>query len=173
MRARASSETRRLRASKTSRIASARPLGLSFGLALGAPLGLVLLGEFALKLVGAAGHQVLHAKAPLRGFVDATAISDIVNRGLKRAGLEPPRKGAHTLRHALACTMLRRGASLIEIGQILRHRNGRLDAIDERRRAQDSERELGVAIDVRREAKQLEKLSLSPESILRDATERP
>lgn len=28
-----------------------------------------------------------------------------------------------TLRHALACTMLRRGASLIEIGQILRHRN--------------------------------------------------
>jgi site-specific recombinase XerD len=65
----------------------------------------------------------VRVKAPLRGFVDATAISDIVDRGLKRAGLEPPRKGAHTLRHALACTMLRRGASLIEIGQILRHRN--------------------------------------------------
>jgi site-specific recombinase XerD len=65
----------------------------------------------------------VRAKAPLRGFVDASAISDIVNRGLKRAGLEPPRRGAHTLRHALACTMLRRGASLIEIGQILRHRN--------------------------------------------------
>jgi len=65
----------------------------------------------------------VRAKAPIRGFVDATAIGNIVNRGLKRAGLEPPRKGAHTLRHALACTMLRRGASLIEIGQILRHRN--------------------------------------------------
>lgn len=63
------------------------------------------------------------ARAPLGALVGASAISCLVRRALKRAGLEPPRKGAHTLRHALACTMLRRGASLTEIGQILRHRS--------------------------------------------------
>jgi site-specific recombinase XerD len=42
---------------------------------------------------------------------------------LTRAGLNPPRKGAHLLRHTLACTMLRRGASLAEIGDVLRHRS--------------------------------------------------
>jgi len=56
-------------------------------------------------------------------------ICDIVKRGLKRAGLKPPRKGAHTLRHALACTMLRHGASLAEIGQVLRHRSPDTTAI--------------------------------------------
>ncbi len=71
----------------------------------------------------------VRARAPRRGFVNASAISCLVNRGLKRAGLEPPRKGAHTLRHALACTMLRRGASLTEIGQILRHRSPDTTAI--------------------------------------------
>lgn len=65
----------------------------------------------------------VRARAPLRGFLTVAAISDIVSRALARAGLQPPRKGAHTLRHALACTMLRRGASLAEIGQILRHRS--------------------------------------------------
>jgi site-specific recombinase XerD len=39
-----------------------------------------------------------------------------------RAGLQPDFKGAHVLRHALATGMLRAGASLDEIGEILRHR---------------------------------------------------
>jgi site-specific recombinase XerD len=65
----------------------------------------------------------VRAKAPWRGFTSSVAICDIVRRGLKRAGLEPPRKGAHLLRHALACTMLRRGASIPEIGEVLRHRS--------------------------------------------------
>jgi site-specific recombinase XerD len=71
----------------------------------------------------------LRARAPSRGFVSSVAICDIVKRGLKRAELEPPRTGAHTLRHALACTMLRHGASLAEIGQILRHRSPDTTAI--------------------------------------------
>jgi site-specific recombinase XerD len=71
----------------------------------------------------------VRARAPRRGFVGPVAISDIVKRRLKRAGLEPPRKGAHTMRHALACTMLRRGASLAEIGQVLRHRSPDTTAI--------------------------------------------
>ena len=38
-----------------------------------------------------------------------------------RARPEPENKGAHLLRRSLATTMLRRGASLTQIGQILRH----------------------------------------------------
>jgi len=39
------------------------------------------------------------------------------------AGIDPPFKGSHMLRHSLATTMLNNGASLEDIGQILRHRN--------------------------------------------------
>jgi integrase/recombinase XerD len=35
--------------------------------------------------------------------------------------LNPEFKGAHLLRHSLATDRLRRGASLTEIGQLLRH----------------------------------------------------
>jgi site-specific recombinase XerD len=35
--------------------------------------------------------------------------------------LSPRFKGAHLLRHSLATDLLRRGASLVEIGQLLRH----------------------------------------------------
>ena len=65
----------------------------------------------------------VRAKAPRRGFLTSAAICDVVKRGMSRAGLEPPRKGAHVLRHALACTMLRRGASMPEISEVLRHRS--------------------------------------------------
>ena len=63
----------------------------------------------------------LRARAPHRGFANSVAICMIVARALRRARLDPPRRGAHLLRHSLACTMLRRGASLAEIGDVLRH----------------------------------------------------
>ena len=39
------------------------------------------------------------------------------------AGIQAPTTGAHQFRHALATQMLRRGASLTEIGEVLRHRS--------------------------------------------------
>jgi len=63
----------------------------------------------------------IRLKAPLRGL-RLTAICCVVRRALRRAGLDPDFKGAHLLRHSLATTMLRRGASLGEIGQLLRHK---------------------------------------------------
>lgn len=54
--------------------------------------------------------------------LEQSAISCVVRRALARAGLDPERKGAHLLRHSLATNLLRRGASLSEIGQLLRHR---------------------------------------------------
>lgn len=65
----------------------------------------------------------LRTQAPLRGFAGPSTVSTIVRRALERAGLNPPLKGAHLLRHSLATEMLRSGASMAEIGEILRHRS--------------------------------------------------
>jgi integrase/recombinase XerD len=49
------------------------------------------------------------------------AVRAVMGRACDRAGLE--RRGAHRLRHALATELLRAGASLPEVGQVLRHRS--------------------------------------------------
>jgi site-specific recombinase XerD len=63
----------------------------------------------------------IRGRAPHQGFSSSVAVCDVVRRALVRAGLNPPFKGAHLLRHSLATSMLRGGASLGEIGDILRH----------------------------------------------------
>jgi len=62
-------------------------------------------------------------KAPYAGFAGPSSVSTIVRRALERADLHPPTKGAHLLRHSLATAMLRGGASMAEIGEVLRHRS--------------------------------------------------
>jgi len=64
----------------------------------------------------------IRMNAPHRGFLSPAAVSTIVERAVERAGLHPPIRGAHLLRHSLATGMLRCGASMAEIGQVLRHR---------------------------------------------------
>ncbi len=71
----------------------------------------------------------LMAKAPRTGFKTASLVSFIAHQALTRAGIDAPRKGAHLFRHTLACEMLRRGRSLSEIGEILRHRSPDTTAI--------------------------------------------
>lgn len=71
----------------------------------------------------------LSAQAPVHGFSDNSRISMLVGEALERAGIESQRKGAHQLRHALATGMLQRGASLREIGEVLRHRDIQSTAI--------------------------------------------
>ncbi len=67
----------------------------------------------------------LRARAPFTGL-GPTGIADVVRRACDRAGL--PGFGPHRLRHAVACHLLRDGASLREIGQLLRHRDERATA---------------------------------------------
>ena len=55
------------------------------------------------------------------------AIGHIVGSACQAAGLD--RIGAHRLRHTLATAMLRAGAPLSEVGQVLRHRSVRSTAI--------------------------------------------
>lgn len=62
----------------------------------------------------------IRMRAPRRGL-RLSAICCVIRRALKRARLDPDFKGAHLLRHSLATNMLRKGASLDEIGQLLRH----------------------------------------------------
>ena len=65
-------------------------------------------------------------RAPYRPLTPA-AIRQVMGWACRRAGL--PRVGAHRLRHTLATDMLRAGASLPEVGQVLRHRSDLSTAI--------------------------------------------
>jgi integrase/recombinase XerD len=65
----------------------------------------------------------LRAKAPVRGFQGASGVGSIVRHSLKRAGINAPTYGTHQFRHGLATEMLRQGASLSEIGDLLGHRH--------------------------------------------------
>lgn len=67
-------------------------------------------------------HVFVRLNAPHREFGGAYVISTIVQQTMDRIGLHPPCTGAHVLRHSLATHMLHRGASLAEIGEVLRHR---------------------------------------------------
>jgi site-specific recombinase XerD len=71
----------------------------------------------------------LRARAPHVGLSDTQAITSLVRRALKQAGVESARKGAHLLRHSLATDLLRQGASLHEIGELLRHRSPNSTAV--------------------------------------------
>lgn len=71
----------------------------------------------------------LRARAPLGGFQGQSGIGSMVRHALERAGIDAVRRGAHQFRHALACQMLKQGASLSEIGELLRHRSPQTTAI--------------------------------------------
>jgi len=65
----------------------------------------------------------LRCRAPFRGFQGPVAIASLVRHNLARAGIQAPTWGAHQFRHGLATDMLRHGASLTEIGEVLGHRS--------------------------------------------------
>lgn len=62
----------------------------------------------------------LSSRAPYRA-ASVLAIRRLAGQALRRAGVRPG--GGHRLRHTAATRMLRRGASLTEIAQVLRHRH--------------------------------------------------
>ena len=75
-------------------------------------------------------HLFLRCMAPIRGFLPGSyAIGSIVRYALQRAQIEAPHTGSHQFRHALAVRMLERGASLAEIGEVLRHRSPQTTSI--------------------------------------------
>lgn len=65
----------------------------------------------------------LRARAPIAGFATQCAVGSIVRHTVLRAGIEAPTTGAHQFRHGLAAQMLREGASLAQIGELLGHKS--------------------------------------------------
>jgi site-specific recombinase XerD len=61
-------------------------------------------------------------RAPLCALSGATAVSKIVRKAFKRAGVNVRRAGVQVLRHTLASQMVRRGATFKEAADILGHR---------------------------------------------------
>jgi site-specific recombinase XerD len=63
-------------------------------------------------------------RSPHEPFTDAQILNSVLKGAFERTGLKPPTRyvGSHILRHSLATDMVRRGASLAEIGEVLRHR---------------------------------------------------
>jgi site-specific recombinase XerD len=66
----------------------------------------------------------LRTLAPNVGFASGCAITMVAKTALDRAGIRGyAHQGAHLFRHSLATELLRSGATLSEIGQLLRHEN--------------------------------------------------
>jgi len=66
----------------------------------------------------------LRSRAPFRALGSHCAVSAIVDRAFRRAGVKRPGRGAaHLLRHSFASSMLRQGVPLQDISKILRHRS--------------------------------------------------
>ena len=74
---------------------------------------------------GSARHLFVAARAPHRPFASSLTVRRILRKAFERTDLKPPRGEvrSHLLRHSLAVDMLGRGASLDEVGDVLRHRS--------------------------------------------------
>jgi site-specific recombinase XerD len=64
--------------------------------------------------------------APFTGLA-TSSVTQVLSRACARAGVA--RFGPHRIRHAVACSLLDAGASMEEIGQLLRHAQERTTAI--------------------------------------------
>jgi site-specific recombinase XerD len=64
-------------------------------------------------------------RAPRGPFKNGTEINGILKIAFARCGVKPPCPyvGSHVVRHSLATNMVLRGASLAEVGNMLRHRS--------------------------------------------------
>jgi integrase/recombinase XerD len=64
-------------------------------------------------------------RAPHGPFKDGTVLNTILKDAFTRTGVKPPCQyvGSHVLRHSLATNLIRQGASLPEVSDMLRHRS--------------------------------------------------
>jgi site-specific recombinase XerD len=80
--------------------------------------------------VSSSRRVFLRTWAPRIGLTGPAAVGHIVRRALARADIRRAGRGAaHLFRHGLATKMIRHGASLAEIAEVLRHRSQNTTAI--------------------------------------------
>jgi integrase/recombinase XerD len=65
------------------------------------------------------------ARAPHAPFKNGAELNDILKNAFAQCGVKPPCPyvGSHVLRHSLATNLVRKGASLAEVSDMLRHRS--------------------------------------------------
>lgn len=83
-------------------------------------VGEALVGYLSLRDRRDVRRMFLTLHAPIRP-IEPPGVGTVVREACRRVGLQPV--GAHRLRHALASELLREGASLIDISQVLRHKD--------------------------------------------------
>ena len=74
---------------------------------------------------GTSRYLFVCGQAPHRRFKKANVVNRVLHRAFEKTGLKPPSRnvGSYVFRHSLAVELLRKGASLDEIGDLLRHRS--------------------------------------------------
>ena len=80
---------------------------------------------------GTSRHLFVTWRAPYRPFASSQIINRVLHEAFAKTALTPPggEVRSHMLRHSLAVDMLGRGASLDEVGEVLRHRSFRTTSI--------------------------------------------
>ncbi len=68
-------------------------------------------------------HVFLTSRAPYHPLPHSSSLSAIVDRRIRAAGIQIPRKGAHAFRHCFATRMLQKDHSLKAIADVLGHRH--------------------------------------------------
>jgi integrase/recombinase XerD len=96
-------------------------------LPLPADVGEALAAYLQRRPPSASRRLFLRGVAPFVGFADTGALRGVLERACARAGLDYV--SPHRLRHTTATEMLRSGAALAEIGQVLRHRSSVATAV--------------------------------------------
>lgn len=86
----------------------------------------------------------LRVRAPA-GTLKPTAFTEVFQGWVRRSGLSIPFQGPHCLRHSLAVHLLRQGASLKAIGDLLGHRSAESTCVYLRLHVEDLR---GVALDL-------------------------
>jgi integrase/recombinase XerD len=88
-------------------------------------VGEALAGYIRSDRITASRTLFVTERPPHRPFKDGQVLNYILRDAFARTGLTPPAPyvGSHILRHSLATNLVQRGASLEEIGDILRHRS--------------------------------------------------
>lgn len=90
-----------------------------------ADVGEAMVSYIKNERVGSSRALFLSNCAPHKPFKNAQMLGTILRNAFKKIGLKPPQKyiGSHLFRHSLATDMLRKGASLDEVSDVLRHRS--------------------------------------------------
>ncbi len=62
----------------------------------------------------------IHARG---GSLNSRAVRSVVRKAFRRAGVNAPSQGSHILRHTAATQMIRKGATLKDVADVLRHQS--------------------------------------------------